>query len=85
MLVESSGCGGRYRPKAKARNQHVHNEERWNMLFNLSVLVRVDTNFGAMLVYFPLLRDGIVLSAHEKLDAPDYKRKEDVHPPPPHL
>ena len=52
--------------------------------FNISALVRVDT-FGAMLVYFPLLRNGIILSAHEKFDAPDYKRKEYVHPPPPHL
>lgn len=48
------------------------------------MLVGIDT-FGAMLVYFPLLRDGIILSAHEKFDAPDYERKEDVHPPPPHL
>lgn len=49
-----------------------------------SVLVRVNIS-GAPLVYFPLLRYGIVLPAHEKFDAPDYKRKEDIHPPPPHL
>ena len=42
-------------------------------------------NFGALLVYFPLLRDGIVLLTHEKFDAPNYKRKVYVHPPPPHL
>lgn len=53
-------------------------------VISFSNLVRVN-NFGAVLVYFPLLRDGIVLPAHKKLDAPDHKRKEDVHPPPPHL
>jgi hypothetical protein len=42
-------------------------------------------NFNALLVYFPLLRNGIVLSTHKKFDAPDYKRKVYVHPPPPHL
>lgn len=39
----------------------------------------------SLLVYFPLLRDGIVLPTHEKLNAPDHKCKEYVHPPPPHL
>lgn len=53
-------------------------------IVQLSVLARVN-NFGTLLVYFPLLRDRIVLPAHEKFDAPDYKRKEYVHPPPPHL
>lgn len=37
------------------------------------------------LVYFPFLRDGIILATHKKFDAPNHQCKEYVHPSPPHL
>ena len=64
-----------------------HIKLRENLPRNRST-IRVGTSiyFSELLVYFPLFRNGIILpGADEKFNAPDYKRKEDVHPSPPHL
>ena len=97
MLVESNSRGGNYRlyivlslNNRKALS-HEPTRGRNNMRSWLSVQWHVLGEYqpryfwGSSLVYFPLLRGGIVFPTHEKLNAPDHKRKEYVHPPPPHL
>lgn len=80
QAVDVRWRGGSYQPIAEA----IHYEQRQRQISIIPCWYE-SNNFSAMLVYFPLFCDGIVLPAHEEFDAPDYKSKEDIHPPPPHL
>jgi len=64
--------------KAKTRTASYRYKIRLNgWPFDLSELFRIDISVQLIvLVYFPLLRDGIVLPTHEKFNAPDHKGKK---------